>query len=224
MGCPDDGYILPELVEESLDVDASHALDGEGFLFASAVTLTDQRLVRRRTAGQRADRIAEAIEREPSEAAIVWCDYNAEAAEILSRIPDAVEVSGPMDPDEKARRLLAFADGEIRILVTKPKIAGFGMNWQHCGRVYFFGPTHSHEQRYQAIRRCWRSGRTAPVIVRTCEAPEEHAVVDSMRGKERLAAEMLDEVVAAGRENAAVSPRWEAYEPTMKLEVPKWML
>jgi hypothetical protein len=96
---------------------------------------------------------------------VVWCELNDEAAACAEAIPGAVNVQGSDDRDTKTAALVGFARGDYRVLVSKPSIAGFGLNWQHCSRMIFVGASHSYEQTYQAIRRCWRFGQTRPVEV-----------------------------------------------------------
>lgn len=133
LGYSDEGFALPPLTHEELVISIDHADAREvGRLFLDdARTLTDQRDTRKATRQARVDAIARAIASEPDEPALVWGEYNAECDAITAAVPGAVQVSGSDTPDEKARKLLAFADGEIRVLITKPSIAGFGLNWQH---------------------------------------------------------------------------------------------
>ena len=130
--------------------------------------------------------------------------------------------------DEKRDKLLGFSDGRYRVLITKPSIAGFGMNWQHCARMAFVGPSHSYEQTYQAIRRCWRFGQSRPVHVHTMAAETEAAVVLNYARKERDASKMAEETAAIVGPSmraaiAATDRRWNPYNPTQKMEVPPWL-
>ena len=96
---------------------------------------------------------------------VVWCDLNAESEALANAIPDAGEVRGSYDIDAKEERLRAFSEGRLRVIVTKPSIAGHGLNWQHCRNVAFVGISHSYEQFYQAVRRVWRYGQARQVHV-----------------------------------------------------------
>lgn len=230
LGYSDEGFALPPLTHEELVISIDHADAREvGRLFLDdARTLTDQRDTRKATRQARVDAIARAITSEPNEPALVWGEYNAECDAITASIPGAVQVSGSDTPDEKARKLLAFADGEIRVLITKPSIAGFGLNWQHCARVYFVGASHSYEQTYQAIRRCWRFGQKREVIVRTCVAETERAVISNLRRKhedaEEMSRQMLEHVSQAAYATGSGARRqWNEYEPKMTMEVPGWL-
>lgn len=230
LGYSDDGFALPPLTHEELDIPVDHSDAREvGRLFLDdARTLTDQRDLRKATMRARVDAIASAIAAEPGEPALIWGEYNAECDALTSAIPDAVQVAGSDSPDDKSRKLLAFADGEIRVLVTKPSIAGFGLNWQHCARVYFVGASHSYEQTYQAIRRCWRFGQQREVIVRTCVAETERAVMSNLARKhadaDEMSRQMLEHVSRASYATRTGARRqWNDYQPTMRMEIPTWL-
>lgn len=230
LGYSDDGFDLVPLVEESLEIPVDHRdAWAAGTLFLDhARTLSDQRAMRKATMTRRVEAIATAIAAEPDEPALVWCDFNAEADAITKAIPDSVQVAGADSPEDKASRLLGFADGAIRVLVTKPSIAGFGLNWQHCARVYFLGASHSYEQTYQAIRRCWRFGQTRQVIVRTCMAETERAVADNYHRKLEDAAELGRQMVAHVNRATYASGtgarrEWNSYNPSITMEIPKWL-
>lgn len=203
LGFSDEGYDLPELrihehvVEtphDASEILAASSTGTQGNLFAEdARTLADQRAVRRSTLDERVVLAAQLAAGD--EPCIVWCELNAEADGVEKSIPGAVQVGGSDDADRKTERLLGFAQGKYRVLVTKPKIAGFGMNWQHCGKVILIGASHSYEQTYQAIRRCWRFGRTAPVDVHVIRADTEEAVIRNYERKEADALRMSEEMV-----------------------------
>jgi hypothetical protein len=109
---------------------------------------------------------------------IVWHGLNDEGYALRDAIPGSVLVEGSQSPEAKAAAIEAFQDGVHRVLVTKPRIAGFGMNWQHCALVVFAGVSHSFEQTYQAVRRCWRFGQRREVHVHFIRAEQESAIVD----------------------------------------------
>lgn len=230
LGYDDTAFRLPPLVirEHSIKIGPEQA-HAAGLLFADdARTLNDQRAVRKATLDERVDTISELVFADEDEPWLVWCEYNAEGDALMDRIPGAVQVSGADDPEVKRDRLLGFAAGKYRVLVTKPSIAGFGMNWQHCARMAFTGPSHSYEQTYQAIRRCWRYGQTRPVEVHIVSAETERAVVANMRRKEadadRLAAETQELVGPAMRAAiGATERRWNPYNPSISMEIPSWL-
>lgn len=157
LGYSDEGYVLPALETVPIVIDATKPMDG--FLFVeSATTLHEQRAARRASLAARVALIADMVNNS-TDPWVVWCDLNDESSALAAAIPDAVEVRGANTQDEKESRLRAFSRGEARVLVSKPSIAGWGMNWQHCAHVAFCGSSHSWESYYQAIRRCWRFGQ-----------------------------------------------------------------
>lgn len=195
MGYDDEGFDLPPLNVETISVDADAV--SEDRLFAVPVaTLADRRQARRESIGERVE-IAMQIVNESREPWVVWCDLNAESQALTRAIPDAVEVRGSDHPDTKEERLIAFSAGEARVIVTKPSIAGWGLNWQHCSNVLFVGLSDSYEQYYQAVRRCWRFGQTRPVRVVIVASNREQTVLENVRRKERQAMEMFEEIVEA---------------------------
>jgi hypothetical protein len=166
--------ILPELVERQHTVQSSTL--AEGMLFAlPAVGLKEQRDERKRTIPERCAYAASLVNAH-TEAATVWCHLNEESALLARLIPDAVEVSGDDSDDEKERKLLAFQRGDVRVLVTKPKIGAWGLNFQHCAHMVTF-PSHSFEQYYQSVRRQWRFGQTRPVVVDVVSSEGEREVL-----------------------------------------------
>jgi superfamily II DNA or RNA helicase len=195
LGYPDEGYALPPLTVES-DVVEAEIAPGDGQLFATDLGGVGGRAqVRRQTMGPRIARAAELAAGD--EQCIVWCGLNDEAAAVTAAIDGAVNVEGSWTPDDKARALEAFQDGEIRVLVTKSSIAGFGMNFQNCRRMVFLGLGDSYEQYYQAIRRCWRFGQQHPVTAHVVVSRLETAIVQNVRRKEREAGRWHRELVAA---------------------------
>ena len=190
------GYDLPPLRmhEHVCEVDVVRAK--EGMLFAvEANTLQEQRVERRATLEERVAKTA-ALANGNDEQWLVWCDLNDESAALTAAIEGAVEVSGSDDPDHKERAMLDFAAGKIRVLVTKPKIAGFGMNFQSCRNMAFVGLSDSYEALYQSVRRCWRFGQAQEVRVHIITATTEGAVLDNVKRKERDAEEMAARMVA----------------------------
>jgi superfamily II DNA or RNA helicase len=130
---------------------------------------------------------------------VVWCDLNDESAALTQAINGAVEIRGADDVDEKEQRLQAFAQGKARVLVSKPSICGWGLNWQHAARMAFVGVTDSYEAYYQAVRRCWRFGQKRPVHVHIFASNAEGAIVANLKRKERDAAQMAESLSAETR-------------------------
>lgn len=223
LGHDDAGFVLPELRIHETQVPSPA---GSGRLFAAdSLTLQERREARRASLPQRADATASLVERGPNEPWILWCDLNAEADELRDRIPDAVEVRGSEPAEAKEEKLEAFSAGQIRVLVTKPTIAGFGLNWQHCRLMAFCGLSDSYEQQYQAIRRCWRFGQKSAVDVHFVSSEAEGAVADNVRRKERQAAEMFDQLVAhMGEFSIGRQCRDHAdYAPSVPMRIPSWL-
>lgn len=195
LGYPADGYLLPELTigQEVVTADIEPA---EGQLFAVDLGGVGGRAkVRGETLAARVARTAQLADGD--EQVIVWCGLNDEADACAAVIDGAVNVEGSWTPDRKAQALEAFQDGEIRALVTKPKIAGFGMNFQNCRRMIFVGIGDSYESYYQAIRRCWRFGQGKPVDVRIVVSEIEQQIVANIRAKESEAQRWTDSLINA---------------------------
>lgn len=185
LGYPDDGYRLPEL-NITQHVAAAAVTAGDGQLFATDLGGVGRRAqVRRETLTARVEHAA-ALAGDDNQW-IVWCGLNDEADMCTNNIDGAVNVEGSWAPERKAEALEAFQDGEIRVLVTKPSIAGFGMNFQNASRMAFVGLSDSYETYYQAIRRCWRYGQTQPVDVHIVTSELEQQIVENVKRKEREA-------------------------------------
>jgi hypothetical protein len=138
---------------------------------------------------------------------IVWCELNAESDALTAGIRGAIEVCGSQTVDEKETALNAFLHGRARVLVTKPSIAGFGLNFQHCAHMAFVGVTDSWESYYQAVRRCWRFGQTRPVEAHLFASDREGAVVANLKRKETDAMAMADALSGETREAVKLSVR-----------------
>jgi len=229
LGHADERYDLAPVVwQEHVIAAPTDAATDAGLLFApDASTLADQRAVRRSTMTGRAERVAELVASSDGPW-IVWCELNDEADLVTKLIPGAVQISGSDDPDVKSARLLAFSDGAIRVLVTKPKIAGFGLNWQHCSQMVFVGASHSYEQTYQALRRCWRFGQTQTVTAHIIRDEREAAIVENYRRKERDAAIMGESMIGLVRDIMIADVHgslheWNEYQPNINMAIPSWL-
>ena len=222
LGYSGDGYDLPPLKMHEHTIDVDHVVAREsGMLFAmEARTLSEQRAIRRGTLKRRIE-ICSGLA-DCDEPVIVWCELNTEGDALEKSIPGAVQIKGSDSPDVKRDRMLAFSDGDIRVMVTKPKIAGFGLNWQHCARVVFVGASHSFEATYQAIRRCWRFGQKRPVNVHVIRAETEGAIIANYRRKEADFRTMQHEMIRHSA-NAMAGTRWVDYSPATSMEVPSWL-
>jgi superfamily II DNA or RNA helicase len=229
LGYDDAGFALPpiQMYEHLIPMDHTQAATIGRLFLPHAVTLADQRAARRASLSHRANIAAEIATCD--EPAIVWCEFNAEADAIAAAIPDAVQVAGSDAIDVKVDRLVGFSEGRYRALVTKPTIAGFGLNWQHCALVVFAGVSHSYEQTYQAIRRCWRFGQNREVHVHRVYSEANATVAENYRRKEadaeRMAQDMLAHVAPSVRAEVCESSRrrWNPYEPRESMVIPDWL-
>ena len=189
-------YVLPKLVSHQHVIEQDHSPELTGDLFAKeAQTLMDRRNARRGSLVDRVRACADLVNAN-KEPWIVWCDLNAESEALCAAIPDAVEVRGSDTSETKEKRLTDFAEGRIRVLVSKPSICGFGLNWQHCARMAFVGVTDSWEAYYQAVRRCWRFGQKREVHVHVFASSAEGAVLSNLARKESDAKTMADAMSA----------------------------
>jgi hypothetical protein len=205
IGFNDDGFIIPPLNVIEHTVKYGQPLPGRLFL-DPAETLSERREARRATIKQRCEKIAEMVNAS-SEPWLVWCGLNDEGALLTKLIDGAVEVKGADDIDHKESAMIGFSKGDIRVLVTKSKIAGFGMNWQHCNNMAFAGLSDSYESYYQAIRRCWRFGQERIVNVHIVTSDMESNVVENIRRKEKDASNMRDEMVKSMSDISSVEIR-----------------
>ena len=229
LGHDDTDYALPPLdVREHILAADAGTVKASGMLFATeARSLMERRNARRASTDARVARCAADVNAH-GEACVVWCDLNAESDALAKAIDGAVEIRGSDDLATKEARLAAFARGEIRVLVTKPSICGWGLNWQHCRRTAFVGVTDSWEAYYQAVRRFWRFGQRRRVEVDIYASEVEGAVVANLRRKEESARSMAEALSAETREAVRAEVRGQlrvtnGYAPGVRLVVPAWL-
>lgn len=216
LGFNDDGFNLPPLIEKETVVNCSRPLPGKLFV-EPAVGLKEQREERRATINERCEAVAGKLN--GSGTAVVWCHLNPEGDLLEKIIPDAKQVKGGMTDDKKEGLLNDFSDGNLRILITKPKIGAFGLNWQHCSHMTFF-PSHSYEQYYQGVRRCWRFGQKNPVTVDIITTEGEFKVLKNLQRK----ASQSDNMFAMLSEYMAGAVGIDInVDFNKKMEVPKWL-
>lgn len=197
LGYDDTGYDLPELTYYNHQVTpATSPFQGRG----NAKTLLERKQARKESFEIRCKKAAEIVNSDPDSAWLVWCDLNSESECLTKQINDAVEIRGSHSPEYKRDNMIGFSTGKNRVLVTKPKIAGFGMNWQHCHKIIFVGLSDSFEAYYQAVRRCWRFGQDKPVDVHVVTSTYEGEVVKNIKRKEREFEEMITNMVSATQE------------------------
>ena len=231
IGCSDDGYKLPELRYHEHIIPASREdAVKAGLLFAQpAETMQEQRAARRGSLESRCTKAANIANDLPGDKqAIVWCELNDESQYLTRQIGGAVEVTGSMTDDEKETAIAKFIAGERRVLVSKPSICGWGLNLQQVSTVVFCGVTHSFEQFYQAVRRCWRFGQRRPVDVHIVSSELEGRVVENLKDKQRKADELADETrhYVAGHVREAVTSLGRQtieYVATETVKWPEWL-
>lgn len=194
LGYEDNGFKLPPMEIEQIVVDRT------GYIVKEAQTLQDRRRARTDSLDLRVQNAVELVMSKPDESWLVWCDLNKESEALKKAIPGSVEVKGADDPDYKTSSLTGFARGEIKILISKPSIAGFGMNFQVCHNQVFTGLSDSFEQYYQAVRRSWRFGQKEQVKVYVITSEKEGAVVKNIKRKERDFETMLHGMISATQE------------------------
>lgn len=188
LGYSDGKFKLPRLNKQNIIIQPKDT-PKNGLFHIPAEKLMDRRRAKRNTIDERTDRAAELVNNS-DDIWIIWCNLNDESSELTKKIPDAVEIKGANSQTVKEQRMKDFTEGKIRVLVTKPSIAGFGMNWQHCNKVAFVGLSDSYEQFYQAVRRCWRFGQGKEVDVYIITSKLEGNVLKNIERKESDAQKM----------------------------------
>lgn len=225
LGHDDGAFTLPPLTfhEHVVAVDHTTAHAAGSLFKLEANTLQERREARRASIGERVALAAGVVAREPDEQWLVWCDLNAEGDALADAIDGAVQVSGSDDVDVKSQRLIDFAEGRSRVLVSKPSIAGYGLNLQRCARVLFVGLSDSYEDLYQAVRRCWRFGQMRPVHVHLVISELEGRVLANIRRKEADAERMAAAMVANMSALQARKPQRPVYKPVAEFLSPAWL-
>lgn len=228
LGFDDTGFALPELRFVEHVVPADHSTASQmGMLFnLEARTLQERRNARRASTEQRVRLAADIVAAQSSEPWLIWCNLNAEGDALEQSIDGAVQVTGADDPEEKTSALLDFAEGRSKILVSKPSIAGFGLNFQRCARVLFVGLSDSYEELYQAVRRCWRFGQTRVVECHIVISEVEGAVLQNIKRKEadaeRMAAAMVQHM-SEFQNLSATSRMTTDYKPHAAMALPSFV-
>jgi hypothetical protein len=218
-----------ELLEELQEFEPAPAAEVEhtvesnklrdGMLFAlPAVGLKEQRDEQRLTIEERCGKVASLVNH-TGEPALVWCHLNEEGNLLNRLIPDSIEISGKDSDEAKEEKFLAFAHGQARVLVTKPKIGAWGLNFQHCAHITNF-PSHSFEQYYQGVRRCWRFGQKRPVRVDTVTTEGGQGIVRNLQRKADQADKMFSHLVAEMHNALSIE---KPNQFTQKEKVPAWL-
>jgi hypothetical protein len=226
LGYNDGGFVLPKLNIQHVTVQTN--CKSVGMLFPlPASSLSERREVRRGSLSDRVKASAE-LANSNSEQWLVWCNLNDESKALTEAINAAVEVTGSDSDDHKSSAMLDFAAGKIRVLVSKPDLCGFGMNWQQSHNMVFCGLSDSYEQLYQAVRRQYRFGQTQAVNVYVVTSDLESAVVSNIKRKqedaERMASEMVRHMAdISSAEIKGITRQTSPYNPQKKLELPTWL-
>lgn len=228
LGYPNDGYDLPPLRQQShtVAVEYEPSID-TGLLFPMEAHTMQERIAARRDSIE--ERVALAASITPADRPFVWwCNLNSEADALARAIPGAVNLSGSDKDEDKERKIADFLEGRARVLISKPSICGFGLNFQHCADTGFVGLNDSFEQIYQAIRRFWRFGQSKPVNVHFIASEMEGAVVANLRRKEADADHMADQMVKHMADLTSELVRGNArvrsdYAPSIPMALPSWL-
>jgi hypothetical protein len=216
LGYDDEDFVLPKLIERDHVIEAGCP---EGFLFSLPATrLHEQRDESKRTIRERCEMVSRMVT-DTDEPFLIWVNRNEEGKQLRNMIPGAVEISGSDCDEKKEERFLGFCDGSIKRLITKQKIGAWGLNFQHCNRMVCF-PTHSFEQYYQGVRRCWRFGQKRPVYVDRIMTEGEVKILENLNRKAGQAESMFSHLVSEMR-NALDVRKVRQFDN--KEEVPSWL-
>lgn len=230
LGYEQGGYDLPALRIHEIQTESGNLCDSEGqmrLIADTKQTLNERREARRDSIDDRVEMAAE-IANGTDEQVLVWCDLNRESEMLEAAIKGAVEVQGADSITFKENAMMGFTTGDNRVLISKPKIAGWGMNWQNCNKVIFVGLSDSFEAYYQAVRRCWRFGQENPVDVYIVISDAEGAVKTNIERKQADAERMTRELVEYTKEilRADISATFrmsEDYYAIERMEIPRWL-
>jgi hypothetical protein len=216
LGHSDEGFILPPLKETDHIIKVKTAPPGMLFT-VPAFGMGEERNERRRTLKERCEYAADLVHSD--RCAVVWCHMNAEGDMLEKIIPGAAQIKGVTPDERKVELYEAFASGQLRVLIIKPKIGAWGLNWQHCRHVVTFA-THSYEQYYQSVRRCWRFGQTQPVNLDVIATEGECRVLANMRRKAEKATQMFEALIREMHEATRIDP---GDEYTQSIRKPAWL-
>lgn len=196
LGYPDDGFILPALSIRDCVVESGENLTGALFPEAGLKGIQGRLSARRGSLDARVKAVADLVAAEPDEPWLLWCGLNTESDALAKAILGSVVVSGDDDYEDKIAAVRAFTSGATKVLISKPRILGFGLNFQHCARMAFVGISDSYELYYQAVRRSWRFGQHRPVDAWIVVSDAETLIVENVRRKEAVAASLADGLIA----------------------------
>jgi len=230
LGYSDEGYILPELkiIQHIVKSEITTTSEGQNLLFCEhAKTLNERRQARRNSLQDRVQKAAE-IANSSKDQVLIWCDLNVESEALKKAVDNGVEVKGSDTTEHKTNAIIDFVNNNIKAVISKSSIYGFGINLQNCHRIIFVGMNDSYEQYYQAIRRCYRFGQKYPVEVHIITSEAEGAVKENIERKKRDAERMTKEMVKHTKDiikneihqTARIA---ESYNAVEKMIIPKWL-
>ena len=230
LGYKADEYELPPLTINEIQVESGDTQTEEGqllFFAETAESLSERREARKESLERRVMKSKEIAENADGQA-LIWCDYNDESTMLAKEVLESVEVKGADSDEHKKTAMVGFSHGEVKRLISKPKIAGWGMNWQNCNTVIFCGLSDSFESYYQAVRRCWRFGQKKPVNVYIITSEAEIAVKQNIERKQAEAQQMTAELVKYTKDileseikgTVRISEKYIAVE---RMIIPEWL-
>lgn len=217
LGFDDKRFLLPELIEQEHVIKVVSAIPKGMFFAPIAIGLKEQRIERRNTIKERCEKVASIAD--TKNPVFIMCHLNTEGDLLEKLIPDSVQISGRDSDEKKEEKFLSFINGESRVLITKPKIGAWGLNLQHCNHVIFF-PSHSFEQYYQGVRRCWRFGQKKPVVVDVVSSEGEIRVLENLQRKTKQASKMFDNLILHMNEVLSIDKN-QKYE--LEEKIPSWL-
>lgn len=222
---------LPELIENDIVIQSDNYNYNNDMLFSMpANTLDERRLAQKNSFNDRIKKTVEIVKSNPDEQWLIWCNYNDEANELKKLLSESINVQGSDEPETKAKNLLSFGKGEIKYLITKPKIASFGLNWQSCHNIIFCSLNDSYEQYYQSIRRCYRFGQKNNVNVYRVLSYDEINILDNIERKHNefqyMQKKMSIYTKKYVRENLQVKFKEmdKSYNPQIEIKLPEWLV
>lgn len=230
LGYEDDRYNLPPLNIHQVTVKSDMADDcGQVLLFPTASQTLQQRSQARKDSLEDRVKAASDIANSTNEQVLIWCDLNKESEMLTKQINGAVEVKGSDSEEHKVKAMIGFANGDVRVLVSKPSICGYGMNWQNCNKEIFVGLSDSFEKYYQAIRRCWRFGQTKTVDAYLVVSEAEGSVKDNIERKQKqadyfmqnMAQRTINSLLDDLNNTTRIS---NSYIATERMEIPNWIM
>lgn len=226
LGYSDEGYILPpmEIIEHEVEFESEPEA---GQLFNTAtINATSIHREKRLSNQSRAELVASLVN-SSSESWIVWCDTDYESDELKRRIPSAVEVKGSQPEAKKVRDIESFTNGQARVIISKPSICGFGLNWAHCHNAIFAGVSYSFEQFFQAYSRIYRFGQEFPVMIHVVMSPAERMIWNVVKAKEfehrSMKRSMSKAMLASQMQKVRGTLRLDTSEQRQKIILPVWL-